>query len=472
LTGRGYAATTLPSVSTGYLLYGAWGAHGLDLTRMPAASQQALRGECFAVQRSNYLFTSESVSEGHPDKVCDQISDAVLDAFLENDIKLGIADESKVNTRLGCETLCTTNKIVIAGEGRGQAPLFRKHGDKAVVNRELIAETARAVVKDIGYDQEGFSYYGADVEVLLHGQSPDIAMGVDAKKKKNGEEEGAGDQGMMFGYACTESEVYEKGSFMPAPIYFAHKILKVLAEKRRSGALFDLQPDAKSQVTVRYVDGKPVGCTKVVVSTQHNAQTRNGKKYTPGMVKELIGDAVESALPEGWMPNKASDFLVNPTGNFVIGGPDGDCGLTGRKIIVDTYGGYAPHGGGAFSGKDPTKVDRSAAYAARYLAKNVVAAGLADSCTIQIAYAIGVADPMSVYVDTHGTGKVEEAKLQKFLPQVFSLRPTAIRRALKLNRPIYRRTAAYGHFGRAPGKDGGFSWERTDLADTLRRSLR
>jgi S-adenosylmethionine synthetase len=424
------------------------------------------------VERSNYLFTSESVSEGHPDKVCDQISDAILDAFLENDLKLGIADDSKVNTRLGCETLCTTNKIVIAGEGRGQAPLFRKHGDKAVVDREMITEIARGVVKDIGYDQDGFSYYGADVEVLLHGQSPDIAMGVDAKKKKGSEEEGAGDQGMMFGYACTESEVYEKGSFMPAPIYFAHKILKVLSEKRRSGALFDLQPDAKSQVTVKYVDGQPVGCTKVVVSTQHNAQTRNGKKYSPGMVKEMISDSVEEALPEEWMPKKPSDFLVNPTGNFVIGGPDGDCGLTGRKIIVDTYGGYAPHGGGAFSGKDPTKVDRSAAYAARYLAKNVVAAGLAQSCTIQIAYAIGVADPMSVYVDTHGTGQVEEAKLQKILPELFPLRPTNIRRALKLNRPIYRRTAAYGHFGRAPEKDGGFSWERTDLADALKRSLR
>ena len=424
------------------------------------------------MSRSNYLFTSESVSEGHPDKVCDQISDAILDAFIENDVKLGIADESKVNTRLGCETLCTTNKIVIAGEGRGQAPLFHKHGDKAVVNREMITETARQVVKDIGYDQDGFSYYGADVEVLLHGQSPDIAMGVDAKKKKSGDEEGAGDQGMLFGFACTESAVYEKGSFMPAPIYFAHKILKVLAEKRRSGALFDLQPDAKSQVTVKYVGGKPVGCTKVVVSTQHNAQTRNGKKYTPGMVKEMIADAVESALPEGWMPKKASDFLVNPTGNFVVGGPDGDCGLTGRKIIVDTYGGYAPHGGGAFSGKDPTKVDRSAAYAARYLAKNVVAAGLAESCTIQIAYAIGVADPMSVFVDTHGTGTVEEAKLQKLLPELFPLRPTNIRRALKLNRPIYRRTAAYGHFGRAPEKDGGFSWERTDLVDALRRGLR
>jgi S-adenosylmethionine synthetase len=424
------------------------------------------------LRRANYLFTSESVSEGHPDKVCDQISDAILDAFIENDLKLGIADQSAVNTRLGCETLCTTNKIVIAGEGRGQAPLFHKHGARAVVNREMITEIARGVVKDIGYDQDGFSYYGADVEVLLHGQSPDIAMGVDAKKKKDGEQEGAGDQGMMFGFACTESEVYEKGSFMPAPIYFAHKILKVLSEKRRSGALFDLQPDAKSQVTIRYVDGKPVGCTKVVVSTQHNAQNRNGKKYSPGMIRDMIEDTVASALPSGWMPKRPSDFLVNPTGNFVVGGPDGDCGLTGRKIIVDTYGGYAPHGGGAFSGKDPTKVDRSAAYAARYLAKNVVAAGLAERCTIQIAYAIGVADPMSLYVDTHGTGNIEEAKLQKLLPELFPLRPTNIRRALKLSRPIYRRTAAYGHFGRAPEKDGGFSWERTDLADSLKRALR
>jgi S-adenosylmethionine synthetase len=424
------------------------------------------------VAHTNFLFTSESVSEGHPDKVCDQISDAVLDAFLENDIKLGIADDSLVNTRLGCETLATTNKIVIAGEGRGQAPLFRKHGDKAVVDRELITKIARDVVRDIGYDQDGFSYYGADVEVLLHGQSPDIAMGVNAKKKKGGEEEGAGDQGMMFGFACTESEVYEKNSFMPAPIYFAHKILKVLSEKRRSGQLYDLQPDSKSQVTIRYVDGKPVGCTKVVVSTQHNAQSRNGKKYTPGLVKEMITDAVESALPKGWMPQRPSDFLVNPTGNFVIGGPDGDCGLTGRKIIVDTYGGYAPHGGGAFSGKDPTKVDRSAAYAARYLAKNVVAAGVAERCTIQVAYAIGVADPMSLLVDTHGTGKVEEKKLEKILPELFRLTPTNIRRTLKLNRPIYKRTAAYGHFGRAPDKDGGFSWERTDLASAIKSAVK
>jgi S-adenosylmethionine synthetase len=395
----------------------------------------------------------------------------VLDAFLENDVKLGISDDSKANTRLGCETLCTTNKIVIAGEGRGQAPLFHKYRNHAVINRELITQIARDVVKDIGYDQDGFSFHGADIEVLLHGQSPDIAMGVDAKKEKDGEQEGAGDQGMMFGFACTESEVYEKGSFMPAPIFFAHKVLKVLSDKRRSKQLFDLQPDAKSQVTVKYVNGKPTGCTKVVISTQHNAETRNGQKYTPDLVRELITDAVASALPEGWMPENPKDFLVNPTGNFVVGGPDGDCGLTGRKIIVDTYGGYAPHGGGAFSGKDPTKVDRSGAYAARYLAKNVVAAGLAERCTIQIAYAIGIPDPMSFLVDTHGTGKVDEARLEKILAEIFSLKPTSIRRALKLSRPIYRRTAAYGHFGRPPDSDGGFSWERTDLADTLRKSL-
>ena len=418
-------------------------------------------------QRGNYLFTSESVSEGHPDKVSDQISDAILDAFLTNDVKLGISDDSLVNTRLGCETLTTTNKIVIAGEGRGQAPLFKKYGSQAVINREQIAEIARGVVKDIGYDQDGFSYHGADIEVLLHGQSPDIAMGVDAKKKKGADEEGAGDQGMMFGYACTESEIYEKGSYMPAPIFFSHKILKVLSDKRRSKSLADLQPDAKSQVTVQYVNGKAVGATKVVVSTQHNAASRNGKKYSPGMVKDLISSAVESALPKGWMP-KGANFLVNPTGNFVVGGPDGDCGLTGRKIIVDTYGGYAPHGGGAFSGKDPTKVDRSAAYATRYLAKNIVAAGLADRCTIQVAYAIGVADPMSLLVDLHGTGKVDERKLEKLLPQLFRLTPTNIRRTLKLNRPIYQSTASYGHFGRAPEKDGGFSWERLDLVKELK----
>ena len=419
------------------------------------------------MSHANYLFTSESVSEGHPDKVCDQISDAILDAFIDNDIRLGIADDSLVNTRLGCETLCTTNKIVIAGEGRGQAPLFTKYGGHAVVNRELISEIARKVVRDIGYDQNGFSYHGADIEVLLHGQSPDIARGVDAKKKKGEEQEGAGDQGMMFGFACTESEVYEKGSFMPAPIYFAHKILKVLAEKRRSKQLFDLQPDAKSQVTVQYVDGKPIGCTKVVVSTQHNAETRNGKKYSPAMVKDLIGDAVASALPDGWMPKKASDFLVNPTGNFVVGGPDGDCGLTGRKIIVDTYGGYAPHGGGAFSGKDPTKVDRSAAYMARYVAKNIVAAGLADRCLVQLAYAIGVADPVSVLVDTAGTGRISETALSKLVRDNFELTPRGIIEDLNLRRPIYKATAAYGHFGR---DEHGFTWEKTDKAEALRAS--
>src|SRR5712675_957048 len=421
------------------------------------------------LMRASYLFTSESVSEGHPDKVSDQISDAILDAFLEKDVKLGIADDSQVNTRLGCETLCTTNKIVIAGEGRGQ--LFRDINGVSVVDRELISEIARGVVKDIGYDQNGFSYHGADIEVLLHGQSPDIAMGVDAKKKKSGEEEGAGDQGMMFGYACTESEIYEKGSYMPAPIFFAHRILKVLSDKRRAGQLFDLQPDAKSQVTVQYVNGKPIGCTKVVVSTQHNEKSRNGKKYTPGLIKEMISNEVESALPKGWMPQKASDFLVNPTGNFVVGGPDGDCGLTGRKIIVDTYGGYAPHGGGAFSGKDPTKVDRSAAYAARYLAKNVVAAGLAERCTIQVAYAIGMPKPLSVYVETDGTGKVDEDKLARVLQELMDLSPRGIRTHLGLNKPIYARTAAYGHFGRPPEPDGGFSWERLDLVDELRRAF-
>jgi S-adenosylmethionine synthetase len=290
-------------------------------------------------------------------------------------------------------------------------------------------------------------------------------MGVDAKKKKSGEEEGAGDQGMMFGYACTESEVYQKGSYMPAPIYFAHKILKVLSEKRRNGQLADLQPDAKSQVTVKYVNGTPVGCTKVVVSTQHNERSRNNKKYSPGLIKDMISTAVESALPKGWMPAKSSDFLVNPTGNFVVGGPDGDCGLTGRKIIVDTYGGYAPHGGGAFSGKDPTKVDRSAAYAARWAAKNVVAAGLADRVEIQVAYAIGVAHPLSISCETFGTGKIADERIIGLIQDHFDLRPGAIIRDLQLRRPIYRATAAYGHFGR---NDIDAPWERTDKADGLR----
>ena len=393
----------------------------------------------------DFLFTSESVSEGHPDKMCDQISDAVLDALLKED----------PNSRVALETLAKTGLIVLAGE-------ITSHGKPDYV------KIARQTALDIGYNstEVGFDGNMCAVMTAIEPQSADISQGVTEGEGLH-KEQGAGDQGLMFGFACDETP-----EIMPLPIAMAHRLMENLTKLRKTNKLDFLRPDAKSQVTVRYVGGQPVGCTKVVVSTQHNARTRNGKKYTPGMVKELIGDAVEEALPEGWMPKKASDFLVNPTGNFVIGGPDGDCGLTGRKIIVDTYGGYAPHGGGAFSGKDPTKVDRSAAYAARYLAKNVVAAGLADSCTIQIAYAIGVADPMSVYVDTHGTGKVEEAKLQKLLPEVFPLQPTAIRRALKLNRPIYRRTAAYGHFGRAPEKDGGFSWERTDLADTLKRSLR
>ncbi len=427
--------------------------------------------------RKSYLFTSESVSEGHPDKVADQISDAILDAFIANDIKLGIADNSAINTRLGCETLVTTDKVVIAGEGRGQAPLFKvfdshQHaGSKeARINRELITQIARGVIKDIGYDQVGFSFHGADVEVLLHGQSPDIAMGVDEKQG----EEGAGDQGMMFGFACTDSEAYEKGSFMPAPIYFSHKILKVLSDGRRSGKLGDLLPDAKSQVTIQYEDGKAIGATKVVVSTQHQKANGKGKDYSPEMIKTMIADAVASALPKGWMPKSEADFLVNPTGNFVVGGPDGDCGLTGRKIIVDTYGGYAPHGGGAFSGKDPTKVDRSAAYAARYLAKNVVAAGLADRCMIQVAYAIGRPEPMSLLVDTQGTSKHGadlDARLEKVLAELFPMRPTNIRRSLQLNKPVYQRTAAYGHFGRPPDKDGGFSWEKTDLAEKIKKAL-
>src|SRR3954462_3750051 len=415
--------------------------------------------------RASSLFTSESVSEGHPDKVSDQISDAILDAFIDKDVKLGIADDSQVNTRLGCETLCTTNKIVIAGEGRGQ--LFRTIHGVSVVDRELISEIARGVVKDIGYDQNGFSYHGADIEVLLLGQSPAIAMGVDAKKKKSGEEEGAGDQGMMFGYACNESEVYEKGSYMPAPIFFAHRILKVLSEKRRNGQLFDLQPDAKSQVTVKYVNGKAIGCTKVVVSTQHNGKSRNGKKYSPGLIKEMISSAVESALPKGWMPQKSSDFLVNPTGNFVVGGPKGDCGVTGRKIIVDTYGGSAPHGGGAFSGQEPSKVDRSAAYAARYVAKNIVAAGLASRCLVQVSYAIGVARPTSVMVTTQGTGKMSDDALSALVTQHFDLRPRGIIQMLDLLRPIYEKTAAYGHFGR---EEPEFSWEATDKVLVLKQA--
>ncbi|MCZ6862473.1 MAG: methionine adenosyltransferase [Alphaproteobacteria bacterium] len=392
---------------------------------------------------ADYLFTSESVSEGHPDKVCDRISDAVVDLFLATDPQ----------ARVACETLVTTNLIVLAGEVRGPAPLVDKDGG---VDAARIEETARAAVKDIGYEQDGFHWKSAQVQVYLHGQSPDIAQGVDAAGNKD---EGAGDQGLMFGYACRETE-----ALMPAPIYYSHAILRSLAEARHSGAEPGLGPDSKSQVTLRYVGGKPVGAASIVVSTQH------ADELDQDQVREIVRPHVVNVLPEGWMCDE-ENFYVNPTGRFVIGGPDGDAGLTGRKIIVDTYGGAAPHGGGAFSGKDPTKVDRSAAYAARYLAKNVVAAELADWCTIQLAYAIGVSQPLSVYVDTGGTAQVDDNKLSGALQELMDLSPRGIREHLGLNRPIYARTAAYGHFGRDPDPDGGFSWERTDLADDLRAAI-
>jgi S-adenosylmethionine synthetase len=384
----------------------------------------------------DYLFTSESVSEGHPDKVSDRISDCVVDAYLAADPL----------SRVGCETLCTTNRVVIAGEVRGPAS----------VTKDKIIQLARDAIKDIGYEQEGFHWKTANVECIVHAQSVDIAQGVDSAGNKD---EGAGDQGIMFGFACTETP-----ELMPAPLQYSHAILKSMAEARHSGATPDFGPDAKSQVTLEYKNGKPVRATSVVVSTQHS------EKIDQDKVREIVRPHVLKVLPKGWMCDE-EHFYVNPTGRFVIGGPDGDCGLTGRKIIVDTYGGASPHGGGAFSGKDPSKVDRSAAYAARYLAKNVVAAGLAERCTIQLAYAIGVAKPLSVYVDTAGTGKVDEAKLGKVLQEMMDLSPRGIRTHLKLNRPIYVRTSAYGHFGRTPDADGGFSWEKTDLADGLKRAF-
>ncbi|MBX3489832.1 methionine adenosyltransferase [Parvibaculum sp.] len=387
--------------------------------------------------RSNYLFTSESVSEGHPDKVCDRISDAVVDLYLAGD----------PFSRVACETLTTTNKIVLAGEVRGPAS----------ITKDQIEETARQAVKAIGYEQDGFHWKNASVDVLLHAQSADIAQGVDASGNKD---EGAGDQGIMFGYACTETDV-----LMPAPIIYSHRILKRMAELRHSGERPEFEPDSKSQVTLKYENGKPVGITSVVVSTQHKA----GVKLTD--LRELVRGVVKEVLPAGWFPPE-EEFYVNPTGNFVIGGPDGDAGLTGRKIIVDTYGGAAPHGGGAFSGKDPTKVDRSAAYASRYLAKNVVAAGISERCTIQLSYAIGVSKPLSIYVDLHGTGKVEEEAVERAVAKAMDLSPRGIREHLALNRPIYERTAAYGHFGRTPDADGGFSWEKTDLADKLKAEIR
>jgi len=387
-----------------------------------------------------YLFTSESVSEGHPDKVADRISDTVLDAFLTAD----------PYSRVACETLVTTNRVVLAGEVRGPGS----------VTPDLLMHLARMAIHDIGYEQDGFHWQHAKIECHLHAQSAHIAQGVDAAGNKD---EGAGDQGIMFGYACRETP-----ELMPAPIFYAHEILRRVSELRRvkDRSVAGLLPDAKSQVTLRYVDGKPVGATSVVVSTQHAEGLEQAE------IKRLLRPIVESTLPKGWMcPD--NELYVNPTGKFVIGGPDGDCGLTGRKIIVDTYGGAAPHGGGAFSGKDPTKVDRSAAYACRYLAKNVVAAGLADRCTIQVSYAIGVSKPLSVYFDLHGTGRdVEEAKLARVVNEMVNLSPRGIREHLHLNRPIYVPTSAYGHFGRTPDAEKGtFTWEKTDLADELKRAF-
>jgi len=408
------------------------------------------------MRQGDFVFTSESVSEGHPDKVCDRISDSIVDAFIGLD----------PYARVACETLVTTNYICIAGEVRmdrrkcgAKAPML-KSGE---VNAKVIEALARNAVRDIGYEQKGFHWKTAKVVVRLHGQSADIAVGVDAAGNKD---EGAGDQGIMFGYACNETP-----ELMPAPIQYSHNILKALADVRHSGKEPLLQPDAKSQVTLRYANGRPVACTAVVVSTQHSEKDRKGRQLESGDVKAIVRPYVQKVLKDVGMPADDTQFYVNPTGRFVIGGPDGDTGLTGRKIIVDTYGGAAPHGGGAFSGKDPTKVDRSAAYAARYLAKNVVAAGLADRCTIQLSYAIGVAHPLSVYVDTQGTGKADEEKISKVLQELMSLTPRGIREHLKLNRAIYERTSAYGHFGRAPEKDGGFSWEKTDLVKDLRSAF-
>jgi S-adenosylmethionine synthetase len=390
--------------------------------------------------KGEFLFTSESVSEGHPDKVADRISDTVVDAFLKAD----------PYARVACETLVTTNRVILAGETRGPDS----------ITHEYLAHLARMAIHDIGYDQEGFSWRNADISVHLHAQSVDIAAGVDAAGNKD---EGAGDQGIMFGYACTETE-----ALMPAPIFYSHLILRRISELRRAGhpQAAGLLPDAKSQVTLKYIDGKPVGATSVVLSIQHE----EGK--TQDDVRAQVTPIIEAALPKGWMPH-AAELYVNPTGKFVIGGPDGDCGLTGRKIIVDTYGGAAPHGGGAFSGKDPTKVDRSAAYVCRYLAKNIVAAGLAERCTLQLSYAIGVSQPLSLYVDLQGTGKdVDEAKLADTLRQLVNLTPRGIREHLQMNRPIYAVTSAFGHFGRTPDPDtNSFTWEKTDLVPALKNAF-
>lgn len=386
--------------------------------------------------RKNYVFTSESVSEGHPDKVCDRISDAILDAFLTEE----------PHARVACETFATTNRVVVGGEV-GLA-------DKANLTNMLdkVDSIVRGCVKDIGYEQDEFHWNTLELTNLLHPQSAHIAQGVDR--------DGAGDQGIMFGYACRETP-----ELMPAPIQYSHKILRRLAEVRKSGEQPTLRPDAKSQLSLRYEDGKPVEVTSIVLSHQHAFESQSSDD-----IRAIVEPYIREVLPSGWITEK-TEWWVNPTGTFVIGGPDGDAGLTGRKIIVDTYGGAAPHGGGAFSGKDPTKVDRSAAYAARYLAKNVVAAGLADRCTLQVSYAIGVAKPLSIYVDTHGTGVVDEAQIERAVGQVMDLTPRGIRTHLGLNRPIYARTAAYGHFGRASEADGGFSWEATDLVESLKKAI-
>ncbi len=401
--------------------------------------------------RSHFIFTSESVSEGHPDKVADQISDAVVDYFLGHDPE----------ARVACETMVTTNRIVLAGEIRcspvyDEARWPETHGWAPGVRDELEA-AVRRTVRRIGYAQKGFHWEQADFANHIHGQSAHIARGVDAAGNKD---EGAGDQGIMFGYATDETP-----AFMPATLHYSHKILERLAELRHSGEAPFLEPDAKSQVTLAYENERPVRAVKLVVSTQH------APGYDQAKLKAFVTDVMADVLPAGWMPASADDVFVNPTGLFEIGGPDGDAGLTGRKIIVDTYGGAAPHGGGAFSGKDPTKVDRSAAYMARYIAKNIVAAGLARRCTLQLSYAIGVSEPLSLHIDLHGTGTVSEERLEQVVPEVVGLSPRRIREQLGLNRPIYERTAAYGHFGREPDADGGFSWERTDLVDALRAAV-
>ncbi|MCP1198801.1 methionine adenosyltransferase [Notoacmeibacter sp. MSK16QG-6] len=414
------------------------------------------------MSRQNYHFTSESVSEGHPDKVCDRISDEIVDLVYKEARKTGV---DPWNVRTACETLTTTNRVVIAGEVRLPPTLMKKDKNgNDVINPTRFRSAARRAIRDIGYEQDGFHWKTCKIDVLLHSQSADIAQGVDNAADRQGEE-GAGDQGIMFGYACDETP-----DLMPAPIWYSHRILQLLAEARHAGEgdAGKLGPDAKSQVTVRYEGGKPKEATQIVLSTQHMDESWDSKK-----VRKVVEPYIRQALEEGGLAVADDcDWYINPTGKFVIGGPDGDAGLTGRKIIVDTYGGMAPHGGGAFSGKDTTKVDRSAAYAARYLAKNVVAAGLASRCTIQLSYAIGVAQPLSVYVDLHGTGRVTAEAVEKAVREVMDLSPTGIRKHLDLNKPIYAQTAAYGHFGRKPGRGGSFSWEKTDLKKALKEAIR